>query len=127
MTIRLALTCAIWGACLGGCALPSAPATPAVTSPAPQATSKALAQAVGSRYRCDQGISFSVRLSDDSAVLDLGERGREVLLRDAGGATPQQTVFSNNRMRAEFGLGVTGREAMLRYASPPIAAHCVQE
>jgi hypothetical protein len=30
-------------------------------------------------------------------------------------------------MRAEFGLGVGGREALLRYASPPLAAHCIQE
>jgi hypothetical protein len=64
---------------------------------------------------------------DDSAALDAGPRGTDMLLRDAGGATPQQTVYSNARMRAEFGLGVNGREAMLRYASPPLAAHCVQE
>lgn len=80
-----------------------------------------------SRYRCDQGVSFTVRFTDDTAVVDAGARGSEVLLRDAGGATPQQTVYSNARMRAEFGLGTTGREAMLRYASPPLAAHCVQE
>jgi hypothetical protein len=78
-------------------------------------------------YRCDQGIAFTVRFTDGTAVVDAGQRGSEVLLRDAGGATPQQTVYSNSRMRAEFGLGTSGREAMLRYASPPLAAHCVQE
>jgi hypothetical protein len=79
------------------------------------------------RYRCDQGIAFTVRFEDGTAVVDAGQRGSEVLLRDAGGATPQQTVYSNPRMRAEFGLGTSGREAMLRYASPPLAAHCIQE
>ena len=44
-----------------------------------------------------------------------GSRGNDVLLRDAGGMTPQQTVYSNARMRAEFGLGASGREAILRY------------
>jgi len=90
-------------------------------------TPRIAAQAGSARYRCDQGIAFTVRFTDDSAMLDAGERGSEVLLRDAGGATPQQTVYSNTHMRAEFGLGVSGREAMLRFASPPLAAHCVQE
>ena len=78
------------------------------------------------RYRCDQGIEFTVRFADDTAVLDAGARGNDVLLRDAGGTTPQQTVYSNPRMRAEFGLGTSGREALLRYAQPPLSAHCMQ-
>ncbi|MDF2462571.1 MAG: hypothetical protein K0Q43_806 [Ramlibacter sp.] len=91
----------------------------------PRATAEA--QPGTPRYRCDQGIAFTVRFTNDTAVVDAGQRGNEVLLRDAGGATPQQTVYSNSRMRAEFGLGTSGREAILRYASPPLAAHCVQE
>ena len=103
---------------LSGCASVGVPPTePRATGPASSSP----------RYRCDQGIAFTVRFTDDTAVVDAGPRGSEVLLRDAGGATPQQTVYSNSRMRAEFGLGTTGREAMLRYASPPLAAHCVQE
>jgi hypothetical protein len=127
--MRFPATAAILAFCLGGCAGPRAPATPgagpaAATSAPSSAASMASA---GARYRCDQGFSFTVRFTEDSAVLDAGARGSEVLLRDAGGATPQQTVYSNTRMRAEFGLGATGREAMLRYASPPLAAHCIQE
>lgn len=113
----IAAMAALW---LGGCS------SVGLTHPQPPAT--AGAQVAGTqRYRCDQGIAFTVRFSDDSAMLDAGPRGSDVLLRDAGGATPQQTVYSNSRMRAEFGLGASGREAMLRHASPPLAAHCVQE
>lgn len=79
------------------------------------------------RYRCDPGFAVTVRFADDSAVVDAGPRGNDVLLRDAGGSTPQQTVYSNARLRAEFGLGESGREAMLRYAQPPLAAHCVRD
>lgn len=68
----------------------------------------------GELYRCDQALEFRVRFVDDSAIID-GPRGLEVLLRDAGGLTPQQTVFSNARLRAEFGLGVNASEALLHY------------
>jgi len=112
-----AVMAALW---LGGCA------SVGLSRPEPPAT--AGAQAAGTqRYRCDAGIAFTVRFADDTAAVDAGPRGSDVLLRDAGGATPQQTVYSNSRMRAEFGLGASGREAMLRYASPPLAAHCVLE
>jgi len=97
------------------------------TNPSGRASPSAPAAAAGSHYRCDQGMEFTVRFVDDTAVVDAGARGNDVLLRDAGGATPQQTVYSNPRMRAEFGLGESGREAILRYASPPLAARCVRD
>jgi hypothetical protein len=100
---------------------PSAP-----TAPAPPADAAGTADLVR-RYRCDQNIEFTVRFADDAATIDAGPRGREVLLRDAGGVTPQQTVFSNPQLRAEFGLGSSGREALLRYPSPPLVAHCVRD
>jgi len=110
--------------CLGGCSS----VAPFRSAPPPPDGVPAATQASGTvRYRCDQGVAFAVRFTDDTALVDAGQRGSDVLLRDAGGATPQQTVYSNARMRAEFGLGASGREAMLRYASPPVAAHCVQE
>ena len=76
-------------------------------------------------YRCDGGIRFSVAFANDTAVLK-GTRGDEVLLRDAGGQGGQ-TVYSNPRLRAEFGLGAGGREAVLRYLQPPLVARCVRE
>lgn len=113
--------------CLGGCASPppAATAPPAAVAPAASAAPAAPPVTAGlQRYRCDQAIEFNVRFDDGTAMLDAGPRGKEVLLRDAGGATPQQTVYSNTRMRAEFGLGSNGREAILRYAQPALTAHC---
>ena len=81
----------------------------------------------GPRYRCEHGIEFTVRFVDDSALLDAGARGYDVLNRDAGGLTPAQTVYSNPRMRAEFGLGASGREAILRYPMLPLVARCLSE
>ncbi len=76
-------------------------------------------------YRCEHGIEFSVKFVDDSAVLN-GSRGYDVLYRDAGGQGDKQTVYSNPRMRAEFGLGTSGQEALLRYPLLPLVARCVR-
>jgi hypothetical protein len=107
-----------------GAAAPT-PAVPAAPT-APGGTPSSAASAGLPHYKCDQGIEFTVRFFDDTAVVDAGPRGNDVLLRDAGGTTPQQTVFSNARMRAEFGLGADGREALLHYASPALQARCVR-
>lgn len=77
-------------------------------------------------YRCEHGIDFRVRFIDDSAVLE-GARANEVLFRDAGGQGPQQSVYSNAKMRAEFGLGASGREALLKYPPLPLTARCVRD
>jgi hypothetical protein len=53
-----------------------------------------------------------------------GPRGRQELLRDAGGLTPQQTVYSNAEWRAEFGLGASGREAVLQTLKPATVLRC---
>jgi hypothetical protein len=100
-----------------------APAAAAPEPAAPAATPTASLQ----RYRCDQNFDFTGRFMDDSAVIDAGSRGNDVLLRDAGGVTPQQTVYSNPRVRAEFGLGAGGREAILRYLAPQLVANCMKD
>ena len=112
--LRLLVFGMLAAAALSGCAA-EAPSTSGSPGEAP------------ARYRCEHDIEFTVRFVDDSAMLDAGPRGADLLLRDAGGTTPQQTVYSNGRMRAEFGLGVNGREAILRYALPPLVAHCVRQ
>jgi hypothetical protein len=99
---------------------PGPSASPATAAPASPAVSQ-------QRYRCDQNFDFSVRFTDDSAVIDAGSRGNDVLLRDAGGVTPQQTVYSNPRLRAEFGLGASGSEAILRYLAPQLVVNCVKD
>ena len=73
-------------------------------------------------YRCDQGLTFSVSFVNDTAVLK-GARGDDVLLRDAGGQGAQ-TVYSNPRLRAEFGMGEGGRGAALQYLKQPLSARC---
>ena len=77
-------------------------------------------------YRCEHGIEFTAKFVDDSAMLN-GSRGYDVLYRDAGGQGDKQVVYSNPRMRAEFGLGGSGREAVLRYPLLPLAARCVRD
>lgn len=86
-------------------------------SPAPGAEAK------GATYRCDRGERFQVTLGVDAAVLT-GPRGRFELLRDAGGLTPAQTVYSNAAMRVEFGLGTAGRDALLQLQKPAEVLRC---
>ena len=80
----------------------------------------------GQRYRCEHSLEFSVKFVDDSALID-SSRGYNVLYRDAGGQGEGQTVYSNAMVRAEFGLGASGREAVLRYPLLPLVARCVQD
>ena len=83
-------------------------------------------QAAAPLYRCEHGLEFTVRFIDDTALLD-GSRGHELLYRDAGGQGDKQTVYSNERVRAEFGLGASGREAVLRYPLLLLVARCVRD
>ena len=90
---------------------------------APSAPSDPLARVLP-HYRCDNGTEFTVNFGDDMAIVDAGNRGSELLRHDAGGVTPQQVVYSNQRLRAEFGLGGDGTEAVLHYFSPSLEMHC---
>lgn len=74
-------------------------------------------------YKCDHAVTFSVKFADDTAVLN-GTRGHELLYRDAGGQGELQSVYSNPLLRAEFGLGTSGREAILRDLVQPLVLHC---
>lgn len=103
----------LWGASIGA-GLLGACAGPAIDRALP-------------RYRCEHHIEFTVRFVGDTALLDAGSRGYDVLLRDAGGVTAQQAVYSNPRIRAEFGLGASGREAILRYPLLPLVARCMRD
>lgn len=91
--------------------------------------------ASGPVYRCEHGIAFTVKFGDNTAVLtgartpsgSSGASDQDLLLRDAGGQGAQQAFYSNPRMRAEFGLGASGREAVLRYPLLPLVARCVRD
>ena len=102
--------------------VPPAPAPPALV-PSPEVRGADDARPP-SHYRCDDRTDFSVRFANDTAVLDRGALGNDTLLRDAGGLTPQQSVYSNARLRAEFGLGAGNREAVLHYLSPAKDVRC---
>lgn len=86
-------------------------------------------------YRCEHGIAFTVKFADNTAVLSgartptghSGDGDQDLLLRDAGGQGAQQAFYSNPRMRAEFGLGASGREAVLRYPLLPLVVQCVRD
>jgi hypothetical protein len=127
--IVLLATGALSGCVSAPSAAPPVPAPAPAIEPGPATSPAAPASPVASpqRYRCDQNFDFSVRFTDDSAVIDAGSRGNDVLLRDAGGVTPQQTVYSNPRLRAEFGLGASGSEAILRYLAPQLVVNCVKD
>jgi hypothetical protein len=133
MAKLLALT--LGAAVLWGCIDTAPAALPAPTSPDPSTppavpagpAEPASAGVSLDHYRCDEGIGFTVRFADDSATIDAGPFGSDTLLRDAGGTSPQQKVYSSARMRAEFGLGASGREAILRYPLAPLVAHCVRD
>jgi hypothetical protein len=90
-------------------------------------TTPSPADGAPARYRCDHDIVFTVRFNDGTATIDSGGRGIDTLLRDAGGVTPQQTVYSSTTVRAQFGLSPEGRGARLNYLSPALEATCVRE
>ena len=113
-----------------GCAAvdPPPPAAPAVRNdPAPHETdaepnAKPNAEpslAEGTPYACDNGLTLHARFREDTLALSGLGQGEETLLRDAGGVTPEQTVWSNDRVRAEFGLPPGGEGAVLHLLQPP--------
>ena len=86
-------------------------------------------------YQCEHGIAFTVKFADNTALLSgvrmpsgrPGAGDQDLLLRDAGGQGAQQAFYSNPRMRAEFGLGASGREAILRYPLLPLVVRCLRD
>jgi hypothetical protein len=74
-------------------------------------------------YDCGQAPGFEITLGTGSAVLT-GPRGRLELLRDAGGLTPQQTVYTNEGFRLELGLGPQGQQAVLQTLQPASIVRC---
>ena len=77
-------------------------------------------------YRCENDIAFTVRFADDSAVID-SNRGYEVLYRDPKGVTPKPNKYGNRRVSAEFGLGASGKEALLTYSLAPVVVRCSRD
>ena len=86
-------------------------------------------------YQCEHGMAFTVKFADNTALLSgarkpsgsSGAGDQDLLLRDAGGQGAQQAFYSNPRMRAEFGLGASGRDAILRYPLLPLVVRCLRD
>lgn len=83
-------------------------------------------------YRCEYGIEFTAKFVDDSVAVE-GTRGYDVLYRGGkyastpANAKPNSSEYSNARMQIEFNLGVTQREAILRYPLLPLVSRCVRD
>ena len=83
-------------------------------------------------YRCEYGLEFTAKFIDDSVALE-STRGYDLLYR--GGkyastptnAKPNSNEYSNARMQVEFNLGVTQREAIVRYPLLPLVSRCVRD
>jgi hypothetical protein len=114
---------------VGGCVSPPAPAPSPIpdlrTVPAPTPVESAKPKLP--HYRCDNNIEFDVRFIDGSAELTFANREPETLLRDAGGVTPQETVYSSTDLKAHFGLEPDGRGAKLNFTAPPLESHCLRD
>jgi hypothetical protein len=83
-------------------------------------------------YRCEYGIEFTAKFVDDSVALN-GTRGYELLYRSSklastpASAKPNANEYSNARMQAEFNLGPTLSEAIVRYPLLPLVSRCVRD
>ena len=83
-------------------------------------------------YRCEYGIEFTAKFVDDSVAVE-GPRGYDLLYRGGkhastpANAKPNSNEYSNPRMQIEFNLGVTQREAILRYPLLPLVSRCVRD
>jgi hypothetical protein len=83
-------------------------------------------------YRCEYGIEFTAKFVDDSVALD-SSRGYDLLYRGGkhasspANAKPNSNEYSNARMQVEFNLGVTQREAIVRYPLLPLVSRCLRD
>ena len=73
-------------------------------------------------YLCEQNLQFTARFIDSTVALE-SNQGYD-LLRQKPGGKPNE--FDNPRMSAEFNLGASGKEAVLRYPLLPLALRCVR-
>lgn len=133
MSTRLPLraTAAVLVLLSAACAAVDPPAAaptpvPAAASAQPIVSPSVAVAVQGVRYACDNGLTLRARFEDGTVTLAGLPQGDELLLRDAGGVTPEQTVWSNERLRAEFGLPPAGEGAALHLLQPPGATFTCQ-
>lgn len=113
VVVAIATCCLAVG--LGGCARLSAMRPPAAGPALPSGLD---------RYICGVSTELAVVVTDQDVLVRGLPQGEERLLRDAGGLTPLQRVYSGPRLRAEFGLGPDGSQALLRMLPAAGVLHC---
>ncbi|RYY50422.1 MAG: hypothetical protein EOO24_66735 [Comamonadaceae bacterium] len=115
MSPRTVLPVLAAAALAAGCAAPTSPGSGPGATPA---------NAAGRGYHCDDGSRFRLVVDGDVARVDGLPDGPQRLARDAGGMTPSETVWTGERLRAEFGLGDAGDRARLHRLQPPATLSC---
>ena len=74
-------------------------------------------------YLCPNDLRFEARLYEDMAMLE-GLRGHAVLERLADAGDAAQPRYADPTVRAQFGLGLEGRQARLDYTTIPEPVYC---
>lgn len=90
---------------------------PAVAEPPPSSPSTA-------SYDCTDGTRLRVLPQGDVLVVEDLPGGPYRLGRDAGGFTPEHTVWSGPQLRVELGLGARGDVALVQSLYPPQTVEC---
>lgn len=75
-------------------------------------------------YECGDGTRLRVLPQGDVLVVEELPGGPYRLGRDAGGFTPEHTVWSGPQMRVELGLGPKGDVALVQSLYPPHTVEC---
>lgn len=118
---------------IAGCA--ARPVEPAVVAPAADAAAHAPASdaaaavappssPAAASYECADGTRLRVQPEGDVLVVEGPPGGPFHLGRDAGGFTPEQTVWSGPQLRVELGLGTGGDRALVQSLYPPHTVEC---
>ena len=103
---------------------PAEPAAPAIApDPAPVAEPPSSSPFTAS-YDCGDGTRLRVLPQGDVLVVEELPGGPYRLGRDAGGFTPEHTVWSGPQLRVELGLGLKGDVALVQSLYPPHTVEC---
>ena len=103
---------------------PAPPSAPVVApDPAPVAEPAPPSPATTS-YECGDGTRLRVLPQGDVLVVEELPGGPYRLGRDAGGFTPEHTVWSGPQLRVELGLGPKGDVALVQSLYPPHTVEC---
>lgn len=100
---------------------PPAVAPDPVSAPAPEPPPSSPDAGI---YECGDGTRLRVQPQGDVLVVEDLPGGPYRLGRDAGGFTPEHTVWSGPQLRVELGLGPKGEVALVQSLYPPHTVEC---